>query len=169
MTRKEEVSELRGVLRMVLRGLWRHRRPNLQLDVHLSPRQVAVLAHVAAAGPMTVGEVANEVGLSLPAASKLIRDLADHDLLERREDEDDRRRTVVDLGSTTAAAVRAWLVERNRPLEKALDALTVAERAAFLKGLHALADALMEESAHGSVGSHHRAPHRRRPHRHRPL
>jgi DNA-binding MarR family transcriptional regulator len=169
MTRKEELAELRGVLRTVLRGLWRHRRPNLALDVHLSPRQVAVLAHVASSGPMTVGEVAHEVGLSLPAASKLIRDLASHGLLERREDEEDRRRTVVDLGAEAAVAVRAWLAERNRPLEKALDALTADERAAFLKGLHALAHALMEESAHGSVGSHHRAPHRRRPHRHRPL
>ena len=169
MTRDQELSELRGLLRAVLRGLWRRRQPRMELDVRLSPRHVAVLAQVAAEGPQTVGDVARELGLSLPATSKLTRDLEEAGLVERSEDADDRRRTVVDLAGPTAARVRTWLGERNRPLETALDALSATERAAFLKGLRALADALMEESGHGPVGSHHRSLHRRRPHRHRPL
>ena len=169
MTRDQETHELRRLLRAVMQGMWRHRRPRLELDVRLGRRHVGVLTHVAAEGPQTVGEIAQDVGLSLPATSKLVRDLADVGLVERREDDEDRRRTVVELNDATAAKVRAWMAERSKPLETALDALTATERAAFLKGLRALADALMEESAHGSVGSHHRAPHRRGPHRHRPL
>ena len=169
MTRDSEIHELRRLLRSVMQGMWRHRRPRLDLDVQLGRRHVGVLTHVAAEGPQTVGEIARNVGLSLPATSKLVRDLADAGLVERREDEEDRRRTVVELNEATAAKVRAWMAERSRPLEAALDSLTAPERAAFLKGLSALAEALMEESAHGSVGPHHRAPHRRRPHRHRPL
>jgi DNA-binding MarR family transcriptional regulator len=170
-----QLDELRHVLRHVLRGLWRRRRPPEELlelvasEPPLGPRHLAVLAHVAAEEDRTVSEIANDLGLSLPAASKLTRDLADHRLLRRREDPDDRRRTVVDLDEETALEVRAWLSSRNQPLERALSALDESERAAFLKGLHALADALMEESSCGSVRSHHRAAHRRRSHRHRPL
>src|ERR1700742_5236349 len=105
MTRNEELHELRGLLRTVMRGLWRHRRPRLELDVRLGRREVAVLMHVAAEGPRAVGEIAHDVGLSLPAASKIVRALADAGLVDRREDEDDRRRTVVELNPETAARV----------------------------------------------------------------
>jgi DNA-binding MarR family transcriptional regulator len=175
VTKEQQLTELRSSLRRVMRGLWHRRRPTPELLalVHGEPplgrRHVAVLAHVGHEGERTVGEVARELGLTLPAASKLTRDLEEHQLLQRREDPADRRRTVVTLHDATAAQVRAWLAARHRPLEAALAALTPAEREAFLKGLGALADALMEESARGSERPHHRAPHRRGSHRHRPV
>ena len=54
---------------------------------------------------------------------------------------------MVDLAPLTATRVHAWLARRNQPLEAALSTLTTDEREAFLKGLRALAEALMEESA----------------------
>jgi DNA-binding MarR family transcriptional regulator len=175
VTITKEVSELRRALRRVLFGLRRRGRPSPELlalvggSPPLGPRHVAVLAHVATEGERTVGEIAGELGLTLPAASKLARDLEDHQLVRRREHADDRRRTVVDLNALTSKQVRAWLERRNEPLEQTLRALTKDEREAFLKGLRILGDALMEESGCGSERSHHRPPHRRRPHRHRPV
>jgi DNA-binding MarR family transcriptional regulator len=130
---------------------------------------VAALAHVARSEGETVGDLARALGFSLPAASKLTTDLERHGLVRRSEDPEDRRRTVLELDEGTAAPVRAWLDRRDRPLRAALDALSADERAAFLKGLGALADALMEESDRGSLRPHHRAAHRRRQHRHRPV
>jgi DNA-binding MarR family transcriptional regulator len=107
VTRKE-LGELRQALRTVLRGLWRRRRPTAELldlvggDPPLSPRHVSVLAHVGGEGPRTVGEIARELGLTLPAASKLIRDLEEHTLVRRSEDPEDRRRTMVDLNALTS-------------------------------------------------------------------
>jgi DNA-binding MarR family transcriptional regulator len=158
-----------------MRGLWGRRRPTPELialvrgEPPLGRRHVALLSQVATTAGQTVGELARALGLSLPAASKIATELESHRLVERREDPDDRRRTVVDLDPSTAAGVKEWLARRDRPLEQALASLTTDERAAFLKGLGALADALMEESDCGSERSHHRAPHRRRPHRHRPV
>jgi DNA-binding MarR family transcriptional regulator len=165
VTNRSDVAELRRLLRRVMRGLWSRRRPTPELlqsgrGASLGRRHVALLTHVGTEGPRSVGELARELGLSLPAASTLARDLEDHGLLERSEDPADRRRTVVDLAAGTAAAVRDWLAGRDRPLERALTALDPAERAAFLKGLGALADALLEESPCGPVRSHHRRPHR---------
>lgn len=175
ITNEQQLAELRSSLRRVMRGLWSRRRPTPELLalVHGEPplgrRHVAVLAHVGTEGERTVGELARELGLSLPAASKLARELEDHGLLARREDPADRRRTVVGLDERRAKPIHEWLARRRRPLEATLAALTPAEREGFLKGLGALADALMEESPRGSERSHHRASHRRGPHRHRPV
>ena len=138
-------------------------------DPPLGRRHVGVLAHVAAEGERTVGEIARELGLSLPAASKLVGELEDHSLINRREHADDRRRTVVGLEAGTSKRVLAWLDRRNRPLEDALATLTATERSAFLKGMRALADALMEESTCGPVGRHNPTAHRRGPNRDRPV
>jgi DNA-binding MarR family transcriptional regulator len=168
----EELAEARSALRRVMRGLWSRRRPSPELlalvqgDPPLGRRHVGLLVQVGE-GPQTVGELAARVGVSLPAASKLTRDLEEHGLVRRSEDPADRRRTLVELGPGTAKQVRAWLDRRGRPLEQALATLDATERAAFLKGLRALADALMEESPCGSERPHHRKAHRRGPHRHR--
>jgi DNA-binding MarR family transcriptional regulator len=165
--RAQRLRELRDDLRRVMRGLWARRRPTGELFALV--HGVGLLAHVGTNGPQTVSELAQALGLSLPAASKLTRELEAHRLVARREDPADRRRTVVALDETTAAAVRGWLDERNRPLERALATLDPDEQAAFLKGVRALADALMEESSCGPLRSHHREAHRRRTHRHRPV
>jgi DNA-binding MarR family transcriptional regulator len=173
ITNPDELADLRAQLRRIMRGLWARRRPTPELldlvsgDPPLGRRHVAVLAQLGSEGERTVGELARELGLSLPAASKLTRDLEDHGVVERREDPDDRRRTVVALSAGTGRRLRSWFDRRSKPLEQALAALDEKERAAFLKGLRALADALMEESTCGPERSHHRAAHRRRPHRHR--
>ncbi|MGN6799534.1 MAG: MarR family winged helix-turn-helix transcriptional regulator [Gaiellaceae bacterium] len=174
VTNKETVAELRHQLRRVMRGMWSRRRPTPELlalveGASLGRRHVALLAQVGGEGDRSVGELARELGLSLPAASTLARELEEHGLITRSEDPADRRRTVVGLAPATEKAVRGWLASRLRPLEEALASLTDAEQEAFLKGLAALADALMEESPHGSLRPHHRHAHRRRPHRDRPV
>ena len=159
ITNKDDLTELRRVLRRITRGLWLRRGPALG-ERRLGRRHVGLLAHVASEGPSTVSELAAALGISLPAASTLTRELEEQGLVERGEDAADRRRTVVTLDEQTAKAVRAWVEQRHRPLEQALAALDARERAAFLKGLGALADALMEESPCGPVRSHHRRAHR---------
>jgi DNA-binding MarR family transcriptional regulator len=175
ITNDEELTELRRLLRLVMRGLWSRRRPTPELlelvsgDPPLGRRHVGLLAQIGTDGERSVGELARELDLSLPAASKLARDLEEHGLVERREDPEDRRRTVVALSPVTAKRVRAWLDRRSRPLEQALATLDTKEREAFLKGLRALGDALMEESACGPERRHHRKAHRRGAHRDRPV
>jgi DNA-binding MarR family transcriptional regulator len=175
ITNDEQLTQLRDSLRRVMRGLWARRRPTAELlelvsgEPPLGRRHVALLAQIGTEGERSVGELARELDLSLPAASKLTRDLEDHGLVERREDPEDRRRTVVALSPRTAKRVRAWLEQRNKPLTRALATLDTSEREAFLKGLRALGDALMEESACGSERRHHRKAHRRGAHRDRPL
>ncbi|MFL5961551.1 MAG: MarR family winged helix-turn-helix transcriptional regulator [Gaiellaceae bacterium] len=175
ITNEQQLEELRGLLRRVMRGLWARRRPTPELlelvsgEPPLGRRHVGLLAQIGTEGERSVGELARELDLSLPAASKLTRDLEDHGLVERREDPEDRRRTVVALSPRTSKGVHAWLEQRSKPLEQALATLDTKEREAFLKGLRALGDALMEESACGPERRHDRKAHRRRAHRDRSL
>ena len=167
--RDPQVQELRRLLRLVLRGLWRRRRPPPELDSlsqpggpPLGPRHLGLLVQVGTEGERTVGDLADELGLSLPAASRLARDLEQHDLVHRREALEDRRRTMVYLNGQSSTEVEAWLAGRDEALRTTLAALDADERSAFLKGLRVLADELMRESPHGSLGSHHRAARRGR-------
>jgi DNA-binding MarR family transcriptional regulator len=163
ITKEEQLVELRRLMRRVLRGLRSRHGP---LHRRGGRRETGLVAYLAQEGPTSVSDLATALGVSLPAASTITRALEEQGLVERREDPDDRRRTLVALNEKTAGEVRAWLEAHDRPFAKTLDALTPDERAAFLKGLGVLAEALLEESAHGPVRSHHRPPHRRGPHRH---
>ena len=67
-----------------MRGLWaqaaarrRSCSSSSQGEPQLGRRHVAVLAHVGTEGERTVGDLARELGLSLPAASKLTTELED--------------------------------------------------------------------------------------------
>src|SRR3954471_8762938 len=88
----DELTELRRLLRHVLRGLWARRRPSPGLDEliggvpTLGRRHVAVLAQAGPASGQTVGDLARALGLSLPAASKLATELEAHGLVRRSED-----------------------------------------------------------------------------------
>ncbi len=157
--RSPELDELRHLLRAVLRGLWRRRRSSPEVlpgEPRLTARHLAILSHVGTEGPLTVGDIATELAMSLPAASKLTRELEMRSLVRRAEHVDDRRRTVVDLNALTSRNVQAWLEERNRPLVRTLARLTPAERRAFLKGLDVLVEALQDEADEARVYGPHR-------------
>src|SRR5260221_14679092 len=103
ITNDDELSELRRLLRHVMRGLWSRRRPTPELlelvsgDPPLGRRHVALLAQIGTDGERSAGELARELGLSPPGASKRTRNLADHGLAERRREREERRRTAVAL------------------------------------------------------------------------
>jgi DNA-binding MarR family transcriptional regulator len=163
ITKEQQLVELRRLMRRVLRGLRSRHGP---LHRGGGRRETGLVAFLAQEGPTSVSDLATALGVSLPAASTITRALEEKGLVERREDPEDRRRTLVALNEQVATEVRAWLEAHDRPFMKTLDALSADERAAFLKGLGVLAEALLEESAHGPLRPHHRASHRRRPHRH---
>jgi len=77
-----------------------------------TPESLAVLRHIAAAGPLTVTEAAQHMDRSQAAMSELVGRLVSRDLLARFQDERDRRRNLIwitDMG-------REMLNEANRVL-----------------------------------------------------
>lgn len=118
----------------------------IQLDLTMS--QIKGIFLLSKAGALTIGDLAEALGIGRPAASTLVDRLFHLDLVEREEDEEDRRRTFVRLSpngrrlveqlhSGSGELFRGWLRELND-----------ADLAALAQGLRAfLVIAMRENSA----------------------
>ncbi len=104
----------------------------------LGGRHAPVLMTLALDGALSVGELAKRLGLSLTTASLMVSELSRSGLVERTEDERDRRRTIVRLTPEHRELMDAWLDQRLEPLRRTLAQLTPEARSGFLAGWRAL-------------------------------
>lgn len=111
----------------------------LFLNTPLGPRHIPALAYLALDGPLSVSDLAAALRLRLAPTSQMVGELARAGLVERREDEHDRRRTIVQIDPQARGDIDRWLESRTTPMRRALADLTPAERRAFLKALRLLA------------------------------
>ena len=132
----------------VSRGMrrWQDRTAPVPVPSPLSPRHVAALEQIRG-GPLTVGELAARLGLTLPTVSGVLADLDRAALVERRPDPADRRRTIVQIIPGQAALIGHWLDGAARPLARVLDKLTPGEQEAFLKAMDLLETELHRQDA----------------------
>jgi DNA-binding MarR family transcriptional regulator len=132
----------------VTRGMrrWQDRAVPAPVAFSLSPRHVAALEQIRG-GPLTVGELATRLGLTLPTVSGVLADLDRAALIERRPDPADRRRTIVQIIPGQATLIGEWLDGAARPLARVLDKLTPGEQEAFLKAMDLLEAELQQQES----------------------
>lgn len=111
--------------------------------MHLGgPARVRLLEALAAAShPLSIGELADAVGVDQPRASRLVQQCVELGLVAREVDPHDARRTRVALTGEGSAMVRRFRGERRDAVETALRAFTDAERAELARLLAKLASA----------------------------
>jgi DNA-binding MarR family transcriptional regulator len=132
----------------VIRGMRRWQDRAALAPAPLSPRHVAALEQIRG-GPLTVGELASRLGLTLPTVSGVLADLDRAGLVERRPDPADRRRTIVQVNPSQATLIGHWLDGAAKPLARVLDQLTPSEQEAFLKAMDLLETELHQQDTHG--------------------
>jgi DNA-binding MarR family transcriptional regulator len=115
-------------------------------DAALGPRHSAALSLLRERGPMSVGAIATELGLTLATVSGIITDTERAGFVERAPDPDDRRRTIVSLVASQRAAVSLWIDGASAPMQRALDRLSPEERASFVKAMTFLEAELSADS-----------------------
>lgn len=103
----------------------------------LSPRHIAALEQLLGR-PLTVGELASRLGLTLPTVSGVLADLDRAGLVQRHADPADRRRTIVQFAPGQVALIGQWLDGAASPLARVLDQLSPSEQEAFLKAMSLL-------------------------------
>ena len=91
-------------------------------------------------GPHSVGQLADALGVSAPAAIQLVDGLVEHGMVERHPDKSDRRVVLVDYVPGMHEVARRIVESRRGPLERAMRGLTDEEALAFVKGLRLLAE-----------------------------
>ena len=107
-------------------------------DVQVSPGHIQVLIALTR-GPRSVGQLAEELEVSPPAATQLVDRLAEHGMVERHNDTADRRVVLVDYVPGMHEVAQRIVESRRGPLERAMRGLTDEEALAFVKGLKLLA------------------------------
>ncbi len=98
-------------------------------------------ALAAASHPLSVGEIADAVGVDQPRASRLVQQAVEMDLVRREADPDDARRTRVALTDAGRGMVRGFRGERREAVDTALAGFTDQEREDLARLLGKLADA----------------------------
>ncbi len=134
-----DLDELSALLAETFRGLKQSSPPPQELrDAaergSLGPRHMPALLAVAVAGPLSVSELAQRLGLGLSTTSAIVGQLSRVGLLERAEDEADRRRTIVRLHDEHREVISAWAEQALAPLRSTLERLAPRARAHFIEG-----------------------------------
>ena len=106
----------------------------------LGPRHIRVLLTLAFEDGQSVSQVAERIGLSLGTTSLMVGELSRAGLVERAEDEHDRRRTIVTLHPDHRKTMRMLFRERTEPMRRALERMDPADRATFMACWRVLAD-----------------------------
>jgi DNA-binding MarR family transcriptional regulator len=138
-TIEESVDELSSLLWETFRGL-KHASPPPQAlrDAaargSLGPRHMPALLAVAGAGPLSVSELARRLGLGLSTTSAIVGQLNRAGLLERAEDDADRRRTIVRLHDDYQDVIGGWAGQALAPLRSTLERLSPQARGEFMEG-----------------------------------
>jgi DNA-binding MarR family transcriptional regulator len=105
----------------------------------ITPRMLWMLQHLAAAGPSTLGELAEALGTGKSTATELVDRLEAKGYVGRMRDERDARRVFVGLTRTGEVhARRPPSVLADDALRAALARMTTDERDALVRGLRAL-------------------------------
>ncbi|ALG07403.1 MarR family winged helix-turn-helix transcriptional regulator [Kibdelosporangium phytohabitans] len=101
----------------------------------LAPRHLSLLSYLVFDGPMTVNDLAGRLEVAPATVSLMIGDLGRKGILERREDDHDRRRRIVSITERHRPAIDEWLARGATAWQNALRPLTAEQRRMFIDTL----------------------------------
>jgi DNA-binding MarR family transcriptional regulator len=138
-------QSIRALLLLMPRLVGRAKRmqvPENLRSFSLAPRHLSLLAYLLFEGPLGVNELAARLEVAPATVSLMVGDLSRKGILERREDDEDRRRTIVSIAEAHHAAISGWLGRGAGAWRKALEPLTPAQRKMFIETLIAYEQAV---------------------------
>ncbi|MEV5497408.1 MarR family winged helix-turn-helix transcriptional regulator [Nonomuraea fuscirosea] len=101
----------------------------------LAPRHLSLLAYLLFDGSMTVNELAARLEVAPATVSLMVGELSRKGVLDRREDDADRRRTIVSIADRHQGAINEWLGYGAKAWRQALQPLTPEQRRLFVDTL----------------------------------
>jgi DNA-binding MarR family transcriptional regulator len=120
----------------------------------LSPPQYLVLRLLEKAGPMRVSEVAGQMGVKSPAASMMLNAMYENGLVDREQDPDDRRATLVSVSERGETALHEAEKTRREFMRQVTGELDSEEWGTVIRGLNTIADAAHTQLGLSSAEGH---------------
>lgn len=147
---------VRTLLLLMPRVIARTKRtpvPRQLEEYNLAPRHLSLLAYLFADGPLAVSELATRLELAPATVSLLVGELNRYGVVDREEDESDRRRKIVSIAEPHLDAVRSWLEIGVNAWRVALEPLSPAERQTFVDTLRVYERELMAAQERPTVAT----------------
>ncbi|GIG65917.1 MarR family transcriptional regulator [Phytomonospora endophytica] len=141
-------ESIRTMLLLMPRLVARAKRisvPESLRDFAPAPRHRTLLALLLFDGKMTVSDLATRLEVAPSTVSLMVGDLSRKGLLDRREDDADRRRMIVSVAPRYEEAVVSWLAPGARAWNRALEPLTDEQRRLFVDTMRAYEEATLVE------------------------
>jgi DNA-binding MarR family transcriptional regulator len=143
----EAVAELRQLLSLIFHSLKQRNTGTAELEplkhaffeAGLRDRHARLLLTLASTGPLTIGELADRMRLASATTSLLAGELNRAGFLDRQEDEQDRRRTIVSLPKRLQTQLEQLTRAADEPLRRTLEQLDASSRQQLLDALRLLA------------------------------
>ena len=104
-------------------------------DAEITPALMECLQYVYLHGPSPIREIAGGLEVSLSAGSQLVERLVKKNLVTRRDSEEDRRSTKVELTEAGCDAVILMRKRKSEWFEGILQSMPHSQRKAFREGL----------------------------------
>lgn len=136
---------IRALLLLMPRIVGRAKRLKVPAELEslaLAPRHLTLLSYLLFDGPATVNDLATRLEVAPTTVSLMVAELSRKGVLERREDDEDRRRRIVSITDAKRPAIDAWLARGARAWRAALEPLTPDQRRVFVETFKAYEDAL---------------------------
>jgi DNA-binding MarR family transcriptional regulator len=155
----QQATELLVLLSGIIIGL--KKRPSQGAPKHdelrqafekseLGERHIAPLMTLVISGPASVSELADRIGLTPATTSLLVGELSRAGFVQRREDEADRRRTIVSIDPSIEKDVHPLLQQSLEPLVRGLERMSAAQRSQLMEGLRILNEEMGGSKGNGS-------------------
>lgn len=136
---------IRAMLLLMPRLVGRAKRTQPPAELRsLAPRHLSMLSYLLFDGPMTVNELAARLAVAPTTVSLMVSDLSRAGVLERTEDDADRRRKIVSIAEARLFTIRDWLARGADAWRTALDPLTPGQRQTVIDTLLAYEKAVTE-------------------------
>jgi DNA-binding MarR family transcriptional regulator len=131
---------IRALLLLMPRMVGRAKRiriPDEIRSLSLAPRHLSLLSYLLFDGPMTVNDLAARLEIAPTTVSLMVSELSRKGILERKEDEADRRRRIVSIAGRKRQAIDGWLARGATAWRNALEPLTPDQRRIVVDALRA--------------------------------
>ncbi|MFD9323477.1 MarR family winged helix-turn-helix transcriptional regulator [Streptomyces sp. NPDC060053] len=143
-----EVDEaIRALLLLMPRMVGRAKRirvPEELQSLALAPRHLSLLSYLLFDGPMTVNDLAARLEVAPTTVSLMVGELSRKGILERREDESDRRRRIVSITAGKRPSIDSWLARGADAWRQVLNPLAPEQRQMFVRTLQAYEAAMAD-------------------------
>lgn len=137
----EKISSLFG---RIIANSFQLQAADESADIDLTFQQLQAMVYTGQHDTCSIGDLASGLGISHPAAVKLIERLQRKELVTKSEDLQDRRVSCVSLTSLGAEVIEKAQLRRTETVERALMGMTDDEQAALISGLEKLLAATLE-------------------------